>query len=145
MSEKTLVLHIEPLPKERPRATVMGGHARIYTPRKTAEYEKQIGTAWKSMHDGGPETGPVSVRMAFVMPIPKSATKKAKQDMENRLIRPAVKPDADNLAKAVLDGLNGIAYKDDNQIVDLSVSKYYGPVPKVMVKVKSWEPKEEQA
>lgn len=143
MSERILVLHTEPLPKERPRATVMGGHARIYTPRKTAEYEKKIGDAWKSMHDGGPETGPVSVRMAFVMPIPKSATKKAKQDMENRRIRPVVKPDADNLAKAVLDGLNGIAYRDDNQIVDLSVSKYYGTVPKVMIRVKSWEPKEE--
>ena len=142
MSERILVIHMEPMPKERPRATVVGGHARIYTPRKTAEYEKHIADSWKTIHEGGPETGPVSVRIAFVMPIPKSATRRAKLDMENRRVRPVTKPDADNLAKAVLDGLNGVAYKDDNQIVDLSVSKFYGPVPKVMIRVKSWEPQE---
>lgn len=144
MSEKILVIRVDPLPKERPRATVVGGHARIYTPKKTSDYERKIADAWKSMHGIEPETGPVSVRMAFVMPIPKSTTKATKQDMENRILRPVVKPDADNLAKAVLDSLNGIAYRDDNQIVDLSVSKYYGAVPKVMIRVKRWEPKEEQ-
>lgn len=137
--EKRLFMTIEPKPKERPRATVVGGHARIYTPKKTADYEKRIADAWKSLNGIEPETGPVSVRMVFGMPIPKSATKAAKADMENRVTRPTVKPDADNLAKAVLDALNGLAYRDDNQIVDLSVSKYYSSVPKVMIRVRSWE------
>ena len=47
------------------------------------------------------------------------------------LIRPAKKPDCDNIAKIILDSLNGIAYADDKQIISLSVEKYYGDTPKV--------------
>ena len=36
------------------------------------------------------------------------------------------KPDADNLAKFVLDALNGTFYKDDSQIYQLTVVKRYG-------------------
>lgn len=32
-------------------------------------------------------------------------------------------PDADNLAKAYLDGLNGIAYEDDRQVMKLTIEK----------------------
>ena len=145
MSEKVLVLHIEPMPKERPRATVVGGHARIYTPAKTAAYEKKIANAWKTEHGETPFTGPVSVRIVFLMPIPKSVTKARKAAMEAQTERPITKPDADNLAKAVMDAINGIAYKDDNQVVDLSVSKYYGTAPKIMIRVREWEPKEAEA
>ena len=40
-------------------------------------------------------------------------------------IWPAKKPDSDNIAKVVLDALNGIAYHDDTQIIKLSVTKAY--------------------
>lgn len=33
------------------------------------------------------------------------------------------KPDADNIAKAVMDALSGIAYEDDKQVVSLKVIK----------------------
>lgn len=48
-------------------------------------------------------------------------------------IRYTKKIDCDNLAKAILDSLNGIAYKDDSQVCELSVRKMYGEVPKVIV------------
>ena len=48
-------------------------------------------------------------------------------------IKPTKKPDADNIAKAVCDALNGIAYKDDSQVVDLTVRKYYSKFPRVQV------------
>ena len=38
---------------------------------------------------------------------------------------PVRKPDADNIAKIILDALNGTAYHDDAQIVQLSVRKQY--------------------
>ena len=38
---------------------------------------------------------------------------------------PTLKADADNIAKAVCDALNGIAYKDDKQIVSLTVLKVW--------------------
>lgn len=46
------------------------------------------------------------------------------------------KPDADNIAKAVLDGLNGVAFVDDSQVVALMVKKTYGLTPKVKVRIK---------
>ena len=33
--------------------------------------------------------------------------------------------DLDNIAKTILDALNGIAYEDDKQIVELHCEKYY--------------------
>ena len=45
------------------------------------------------------------------------------------------KIDCDNLAKIILDSLNGIAYKDDAQVCELLVSKYYGDEPRVEVKL----------
>nr|DAQ86101.1 MAG TPA: Endodeoxyribonuclease RusA [Caudoviricetes sp.] len=44
-------------------------------------------------------------------------------------------PDADNIAKAVLDGLNGVVYADDKQIVELKVIKAYAEVPRVEVTI----------
>lgn len=45
------------------------------------------------------------------------------------------KPDADNIAKIVLDGLNSIAYDDDNQITELIVKKIYGSKAYIKVKI----------
>ena len=57
--------------------------------------------------------------------IPKSASKKARAAMIEGLISPTKKPDMDNVVKIVLDALNGFAWHDDAQVVDLSVSKIY--------------------
>ena len=40
-------------------------------------------------------------------------------------LNPTKKPDADNIGKVVLDALNGIAYEDDKQVIELRVSKQY--------------------
>ena len=53
--------------------------------------------------------------------------------MLDNKIYPTVKPDTDNIAKSILDALNGIAYKDDKQVVTLSVKKRYDEVPRVSV------------
>ena len=52
-------------------------------------------------------------------------------------LRPIKKPDCDNIAKIILDALNGIAFHDDSQIVTLEVFKYYSERPKVYVDI--WE------
>ena len=45
--------------------------------------------------------------------------------MATNEIRPTKKPDNDNIAKIILDALNGVAYQDDKQVVSLQVEKYY--------------------
>ncbi|MGU8281019.1 RusA family crossover junction endodeoxyribonuclease [Clostridium perfringens] len=57
--------------------------------------------------------------------IPKSYTKKRVQVIREGLEKPTKKPDADNIAKIILDSLNGVAYKDDSQIVDIRIIKKY--------------------
>ena len=142
--EKTLVLHVAPLPKERPRAVMVGGHARIYTPRKTADYEKKIAAAWKTEHGAEPMEGPLAVRIVLGMPSPKSTTKAKRQDMLDRKIRPTVKPDLDNLDKAVMDALNKVAYKDDSQIVAKVSKKHYAEVPNVTIVISEYGKEEKQ-
>jgi Holliday junction resolvase RusA-like endonuclease len=55
--------------------------------------------------------------------------------MLNNEILPMVKPDTDNIAKGVLDSLNGIAYQDDKQVVELKVNKFYNNTPYVRVMI----------
>jgi Holliday junction resolvase RusA-like endonuclease len=53
---------------------------------------------------------------------------------ENKLL-PCKKPDIDNVIKIIADSLNGIAYKDDTQIVKLTAHKLYSDNPRVEIKL----------
>ena len=59
--------------------------------------------------------------------------------IEEGTLYPIVKPDIDNVAKAILDALNGVVYKDDNQIVELHIKKLYSDEPRVIVKIEGVE------
>jgi Holliday junction resolvase RusA-like endonuclease len=50
-------------------------------------------------------------------------------------VLPTAKPDADNVVKAIFDGLNGVLWRDDVQVVDLRVRKRYSAAPAVRVEV----------
>jgi hypothetical protein len=50
-------------------------------------------------------------------------------------LRPHTRPDIDKLVRAALDGLTGVCFVDDGQVVDLRASKQYGPAPGVHVQV----------
>ena len=67
--------------------------------------------------------------------VPKSDSKLKKQTKLVGEIRPTTKPDCDNLAKSILDSLNGLAYQDDKQVVELEVKKFYAEQPEVKVKL----------
>ena len=140
--EKRLSITIIPKPKERPRAAMIGGHARIFTPKTTEAYEKEIRAAWIRANGEKPEEGPLRARIYFGLPIPKSETKANKLQMLQRKVFPTKKPDLDNLAKAVLDALNGVAYKDDCQIVTMLSKKNYSETPYVKVILEEEKPKE---
>ena len=79
--------------------------------------------------------GAVRAEITAYYGIPKSAGKRSRADMLSRYIRPAKKPDLDNVAKIVLDSLNGLAYKDDAAVVELVVEKYYSETPRVEVRL----------
>ena len=77
-------------------------------------------------------TSPVRVTIkAFQKPPKKS--KKVVEDMLNGRILPTKKPDLDNIAKIILDGLNKIAWEDDTQVIEMMVVKRYAEEPLVAV------------
>ena len=123
-----------PQGKARPRVTRNG----TYTPEKTKEYEKAVQWAYMMQAQGAmfPDVSLMVVIDAYY-PIPKSATKKKHERMQDGLIRPKVKPDLDNVAKAVCDALNGQAYRDDAQIAALYVRKWYDEKPRVEVQIRT--------
>ena len=67
--------------------------------------------------------------------IRESASKKEKQAMLEQRIRPTKTPDWDNIGKMVCDGLNGIAWYDDAQIVHGETIKRYSTDPRVEITI----------
>ena len=114
----------KPQGKQRPRFSRIS--KTVYTPTKTAKYEKQIAKVYT---DAGGKCIPadcyVSVSVSAFFPIPKSYSKKKREDCLERILRPDKKPDMDNILKVVLDALNKVAYEDDKQVVELIGRKYY--------------------
>ena len=142
MEEKRLIMTITPKPKERPRAAMIAGKPRIFTPKTTEAYEKEIRAAWVRANGDKPMDGPLRARIYFGLPIPKSETKANRLAMALRKVFPTKRPDLDNLVKSVLDALNGVAYEDDCQIVTMLSKKNYAEAPYVKVILDEEKPKE---
>ena len=102
--------------KGRPRFT-RGGHA--YTPKGTRDYERAIREAYENAPDSPPEpfSGPIDVTIVTSRQLPKSTPKSVIREPDTH------KPDVDNIAKVVLDALNGVAWHDDAQVTSLTVVK----------------------
>lgn len=112
-----------PIPKARPR--VVNGHA--YTPRETAAYEAAVRGCYKLA--AGlmvPLTVPCAVEMVFRFPIPASARRKTMPDKIKAGDPYTSRPDVDNLAKAIMDAICGLAFTDDALVVEISARKEYG-------------------
>jgi Holliday junction resolvase RusA-like endonuclease len=79
---------------------------------------------------------PVTVAIYIRVGIPASFSKQKRKDALANIERPTKKPDIDNIAKCFLDGMNGIVYLDDKQVVSLHITKVYAETPAVEVMVK---------
>jgi Holliday junction resolvase RusA-like endonuclease len=97
-------------------------------------YKKTIGWAVRE-HIKTAIDAPVSVSMKFYYPIPKSWSKAAKEEARDGIRRPMVKPDLDNVVKGCFDALNGIAWIDDNRVVQEISSKWYSDQPRIEINI----------
>lgn len=121
-----------PVAKGRPRISTRGGFARAYTPAKTVAYEGLVALAGQDAMNGvAPYCGPLAVEARAVFPIPASWTKKRRA----AALYHTSKPDGDNLAKAIGDGLNGVVWKDDSQVASWRIVKVYGETPGLHIEV----------
>jgi len=123
-----------PVGKGRPKFSTFNGHAVAYTPQKTVNYETLVKLAFQQSGETAfDKETQLRAKINAYFPIPKSTSKKKREQMEHFLILPTKKPDTDNIAKAILDALNGIAYYDDAQICELHVYKFYSSNPRAEV------------
>lgn len=113
--------------KGRPRATLVGGHARLYTPAETRSAEDRVRDAWRAA--GSPYLGDGPVTLELVIGTERPAghwTSRGELSAAGQRVPfPARKPDADNQLKLVGDALNGCMWKDDAQIVEARVVKVW--------------------
>lgn len=114
---------IDPVAKGRPRF----GRGRTYTPKKTKDFENTIKEMARKQYRNGPMSGALSMHVVFYIKKPKSS----------KLRYPTGKRpgDLDNMAKALGDALNSIAYIDDSQIIDLSCHKRYSDQARIIVTI----------
>jgi Holliday junction resolvase RusA-like endonuclease len=119
-------------PRGWARARTAG--ARFFTDTKTRS-EKQAVAAWAIEAGAKILEGPVSVTLTAYLRIPKSAPKKLRAAMLAGAERPTKKPDGDNLAKLTMDALNGVCWRDDVQVVDLTVRKFWSDEPRLVVEI----------
>ncbi|WP_237173024.1 RusA family crossover junction endodeoxyribonuclease [Paracandidimonas lactea] len=130
----------KPVGKGRPRAAKRGRHITLYTPEETASYESTVALAAGQAMAGQPLIdGPVDVLMRIALPVPASWSQKKQREALAGTLVPTVKPDMDNVIKAVFDAINGVVWNDDTQVADLRVQRRYGAAPGVSVVVMTLE------
>lgn len=115
------------IPKAQPRARAFAfkGKARMYDPGTAEAWKGDVAAQTKELH-GRNLQGCIHVQMHFFMARPKSHYRSNGVDLKPSSPRLyyAKKPDADNLAKAVLDALTALnVWGDDDQVVILGVTK----------------------
>lgn len=121
------------------KARARAGRHGHYTPAKTKAAEEEIGIrVWVAMEGADPIDGPVSMTIQAVYRPPSSWSKKRQKAAIEGQWPKVTKPDTDNIAKLVCDALNGIAYRDDALIADLSVGKNYGAADELRITIRRW-------
>ena len=127
-----------PQGKGRPKVVKIGGFTRMATPKQTVAYEGLVAHAAQTAMAGRPLLdGPVACAVHIDCAVPASWSQKKQRQALAAEILPTTKPDADNVVKAIFDGLNAVLWRDDVQVVDLAVRKRYSATPCVRVEVHS--------
>lgn len=137
-----LTIHVPGAPqgKGRPRFRIVKTLAgktfgSTYTPAKTRKYENFIASEARDvMQRRPPLEGPLLVRIDAYMEVPKSWSRKKRDQALTGVLSPTTKPDFDNIAKLV-DALKGIVWIDDSQVVDCRIVKSYSETPALVIQV----------
>ena len=120
--------------KGRPRHNQWGTYTdpkdRLYEAEIREKFMEQCGDGFRYFE------GPVHLRMEFTRPLPKSYPKKRNGEQDT------AKPDADNMAKSVMDALTGVAWRDDCQVTLICAEKkprYHGAPYTIFIDITYWK------
>ena len=133
MGEVFILVPGDPFGKQSVRVSSRGGFARKYMPKATVEYEAHCANeAALSMNGMKPFSGAVELKVQMFFPIPKSWSKKKREQALLGRIVPTKKPDSSNVLKSIEDGFTGVVWEDDCQVVDHHLTKRFAEEPCVI-------------
>lgn len=116
------------------------GKVTIYTPPQTRAEQGAVKLfASRAMNGRPPLDGPIDLRIAAWMPIPRSWSQRKQAAALAGTIYPTARPDADNLIKSCMDAVKAIIWRDDAQVVTATVWKRFSAEPRVVVEVRLLE------
>ena len=129
----------EAVGKGRPRVSRRGNYVHTYTPEKTRIFEEALlYTFMASTREEMPvykREQALKTEVRIGVAIPKSYSKRKREACLSGELAPSKKPDIDNILKAIFDALNGYAYEDNAQIVQIRAEKFYTEDPYVEVTI----------
>ncbi len=137
----TIFIHGEPRGQGRPRSRIAktrGGalFVSVYKDAASRAYEQALALAAKAvMKSQPPLKGALSIEIDAIFGVPSSWSMARRDEALVGVIRPTGRPDADNVLKAALDGLAGVVFRNDSQIVQATVRKLYGERPMLFIEV----------
>jgi len=138
MSGITIIFQGEPVAQQRCRIFKRGNRVCSFDPQTM--YKKGLKQqAEDQIHgyeeDRGKWAQPTYPRIyfLFLMPIPKSMSKKERSLAETGTLKHIKKPDVDNLIKLYLDVLTGSVIQDDNSVQIAHAIKLYSMTPKTVI------------
>ena len=120
----------------RGKARIRTGAGRFFMAAKTRNAEAWI----KHCAMGAvaePLDGALAVRLDVACQVPASWSRTKRAAALGGAIRPVGRPDVDNVAKNFLDPLNGLVWRDDAQVVELTVVKRYADAPGCVMTVRA--------
>lgn len=120
----TIELKGKIIPKARPRVIRNGNKTWGMTPRKTKDFESYVKLATRAQIKEKIH-GAVAVKILIKKKPPKTWSQKRKKEAIDGEILATAKPDVDNYAKSIIDGMSGVAFRDDSFITELTVKKQY--------------------
>lgn len=125
----------EPVAQGRARAAMIAGHIRMYDPKKSSSYKDYVRLVASEHAPAKLFDGALELQVKIFRPMPKAFSNKKKALAEQGGLRPTTKPDSDNYLKAIKDALKNVIWKDDSQVVDVTVGKWYSERPRVEVSI----------
>lgn len=148
----TVVFHVDGIPKAQPRPRAFAMRfgdkvrARMYDAGTAENWKSCIALAARPHQPASPLTGPISLQVTLALPRPKSRCRKSDDPGP---IWCTTKPDAENLAKPIMDCLTQIGWwRDDSQVALLLVTKRYhaiGGRPGACIVIEELTPAKEPA
>lgn len=121
--------------QQRPKFSRYGNNVSVRDPKESKDYKSFVRLVASQVAPDTLITEEIRMSIDVYRKIPKSFSKKKHQQAVDGVLRPTTKPDIDNLAKGIKDGLSKVIWHDDSQVTELVARKWYSDNPRAEVTI----------